>query len=1136
MYLLLNSDRIKLTKLLLEGIKMNNNYALGLDIGITSCGYGVIDLNTKEFVDYGVRLFKEGTAAENEKRRATRSRRRLTSRRNTRLNDMQKLLKENGIMSDGYKPLSNVYEIRCKGLTQKLTNDELTAAILHITKHRGSVVDTVEEDAEKTSESEGLKATLQKNEQLIHSGKFICEIQLERLKDENKIRSHKNNFSTKDYLDELKEILDHQDLDKELKKSIDKIVRRRRKYYEGPGSEKSPTPYGRFIEVDGHIEVVDLIEKMRGKCSVFPDELRAPKMSVSADLFNFLNDLNNLTVSGEKLSTEDKEHILSVISEKGNITLRQLAKELEVSENEIKGYRIDKNNKSIFTEFKGYKRIKSIFEKEGKKVSLKDFEMLDKIIEILTNKKGIEDRRIDLLTADFDLSNSLIEQLVNTTGITGYHSLSFKAIRLLNKELFATEMNQMQLLHEMKLFDANRKSTKGKKNIEVDDEAILSPVAKRAQNETIKVVNSLRKKYGEFDSIVIEMTRDKNSDEQKKRINQYQKNNENSSKEMDKFLKESGFDPEKINGKTRMKLHLYQQQECKSAYTFQPIDLGRLISDPTYTEIDHIIPISISLDDSQSNKVLALRSENQMKGNLTPFMAFSAGKFNGMGCTYSEFKTNVLANKNIPYRKKLNLLNEKDITKIEVVKEFINRNLVDTSYACRTVLNTLQDYFKDNEIDTKVHTVNGRLTDLFRKRIHLPKDREEDYLHHAVDGLIVASVKKLNLLNGYLAKNEFSDLYNETTGEIKTIPDDKQFFDESYIMYILGLKTIYEESNKFYNHLIDREDMMFKPIKISHKINTKPNRQIADETIYSTRKYNDTDYLIEKISDIYDSKDKKCKRLVEDILNGTDDKYLMAKHDPQTFKLIQDIVKYHYEQYKEDGKTYKTIEKKGKKEISLNGENPLTSYKEENGFIHKYSKKGNGPAIVSMKYQSEKLGNHLNISGNYDTNNKKVILKQISPYRTDFYKCEDGKFRFVTVRYTNVTYHKSKDKYVIDKQWYENEKKRKKISENAEFLFSLHRDELIGIVKKNGDAYYYDSSTEGNGEKKYHNGVTPEILKFTATNNDTTNTIEVKPIYSYCKKQIMPGVASLVNIKKYATDVLGNLYEVKDNKLKLEFD
>lgn len=764
--------------------------------------------------------------------------------------------------------------------------------------------------------------------------------------------------------------------------------------------------------------------------------------------------------------------------------------------------------------------------------------MLDRIIEILTNKKGIQERKDYLYHLEYRLSDSVVDTLANTTGITGYHSLSFKALNLLNKELFESEMNQMQLLHELKLFDKNRVSHKGKKNIESDPEAILSSVAKRAQNETFKVVNALRKKYGEFDSIVVEMTRDKNSDEKKKRISNYQKNRENRSKEMDKLLNEKGYDPTKINGKTRMKISLYLQQGGKSAYTFEPLDLNRVIKDPKYTEIDHIIPISISLDDSQNNKVLALHSENQVKGNLTPFMAYAANKFNGMGCSYPEFKTNVLSNKNIPYKKKLNLLNEENITKEEVAKKFINRNLVDTSYACRVVLNTLSDYFKDNEIDTKVHTINGRVTDLFRKKIHLEKDRDENYLHHAVDALIVASVKKMNLLNGYLLKQEhdFNNLYNEETGEIITIPDDKVFYDERYIQYIVNLKTLFEESSKYYDHVIEKENMCFNPIKISHKVNTKPNRQIADETIYSTRNVDGTDYLIEKIPNIYDPKDKKCICLIQDILNGEDEKYLMEKHDPQTFDLIRDIVKYHYEQFKSDSKMYKVTKKKGEEIITLVGENPLTKYKEENGVIHKYSKKGNGPEIVSMKYESEKLGNHLDISSNYQTNNKKVILKQIKPYRTDFYQCEDGKFRFVTVRYTNVSYHKAKGMYVIDEQWYKQEKANKKIKETDKFLFSMHRDELMGIKRKEGQPYYYDSSTENvDGVTCYHDGITTEMLKFTATNNDTTGKIEVNPLYTYCKKQIMVGVANLYGVQKYATDVLGNIYEVKDNKLKLEF-
>lgn len=762
--------------------------------------------------------------------------------------------------------------------------------------------------------------------------------------------------------------------------------------------------------------------------------------------------------------------------------------------------------------------------------------MIDFIVEIVTKKKGIEERIEALKTSPYSLSKSLIQKLAMINDITGYHSLSFKALRLLNEELYKTSKNQMQLIHELELIENNRVSQKGKKNIIPNSEAILSPVAKRAQNEAIKVVNSLRKKYGEFASIVIETTRDKNSEEKKKRINNKQKNFENEKKQIDQLLKDRGYDPEKVKGKVRTKIRLYQQQECKSAYTLQPLDLDRIIRDDKYTEIDHIIPISISLDDSLNNKVLALHSENQVKGNLTPFMAFHSGKFKGMGANYQEFKSAISNNKNISYLKRLNLLNEEDITKFAVIEKFINRNLVDTSYATRTIMNTLQDYFKDNGIETNIFTVKGKTTDWFRKKIHLEKDRDEDYLHHAVDALIVASVSQQPLLKKYLIKYDFKDLYNEITGEIKQIPDDSDFIDEGFIQYILNLKTIYEESNLYYEGGVDKAEMIFSPIKISHKINTKPNRQIADETIYSAKIQNGEEILIEKIKDIYDPKEKAAKRLIEDILNHDTEKYLMKQKDPKTFEEIEKIVQNHYESFKSDDKTYNKETKRGQIRIILKGNNPLAQYKEEFGQIHKYSKSGNGPAIVSMKYESEKLGNHLDISSKYTVKNKKVILKQISPYRTDFYQCQDGKFRFVTVRYTNVAYEKSRSKFVIDKEWYTLEMKKKKIDKDARFLFSLHRDELIGIVKEEGKGFIYDESTENKGEKRYHDGVHQEILKFTATNNDVNNTIEVKPIYTYCKKQLMVSIMGVKSLSKYSTDVLGNLYRVTENELKLEFE
>ena len=1104
---------------------------LGLDIGVTSVGWGIIDIEESEFVDYGVRLFKENKADGNETRRTVRGRRRLIRRRQNRINDMKKVLRENGILTDDYKPINNVYEIREKGLTQKLPSNELAVAILHLTKHRGTSLETSPDENDDTQKT---KSVLNQNNKEMKDGKYVCQVQLDRLQNKGKLKGHENIFRTEDYVREVKQILSVQGLSEDTQKKIVSIMERKRAYYEGPGSEKSPTQYGRFILKDGQIEEVDLIEKMMGKCSVFPDEIRAAKKSVSAELFNFLNDLNNMTFDNKKLSKEQKEEILEVVSNKGGMTFKQLAKHVGVEEDKIKGYRIDKNKKPLLTKFEGYKQLQKTFKENEQSISLGDIEKLDFIMEILTRRKGLEERKKELLKSEYSFDEKLATDLASLKGISGTHALSLKALRLLNDEMIDSTKNQMQILHELELFDKNRMSFKGKKNVYADGEAILSPVARRAQNEAFKIISAVRKKYGELDSIVIEMAREKNSDERKKNIENRQKWFESRNKEVDQILEDMGKNPTWVSSKTKLKIRLYLQQEGKSAYTYQDLDIRRIVSDDSYTEIDHIIPISISLDDSQNNKVLATHAENQVKGNLTPLMAYRLGKFSGMGCTEEEYISNVYTAKNISYKKKGNLLFEKDITKYDVIKDFINRNLVDTRYACRTVLNTLNRYFKDNEIDTKVHTVNGRLTDLFRNRINLQKERDADYLHHAVDALIVASIKKLGLLNGYLAKYTLDSVYDEETGEIKDIPEAEDLINNDFIRFISDLEGIYLQSNQYYYGVTDREDMVYPPIKISHKVDTKPNRQVADETVYSTRKYDDTEFLIEKIKNIYDATDKKTTRLVNDIISGSTDKYLMKRNDPNTFEEVERIVLNHFEMFKDSDEYYRK-NKKGQYELVDTKNNPLSVYHEEYGKIKKFSKKGNGPEIVSMKYCSEKLGNHLDVTPE-SAKDKKVILKQISPYRTDFYRCSDGKIRFVTIRYKDVHYYDKKQKYVIDFEWYEEEKKKKTIDSNAQFLCSAHRDEIIGVIKDSDAKYIFDASTESDGDVRFHDGEIAEVVKFTATNNDLTGTVEVKPIFTYCKKRLMLYPTSFKDLKKFSTDVLGNLYEVKDNVLKLEFD
>nr|WP_257607934.1 hypothetical protein [Thomasclavelia cocleata] len=152
----------------------------------------------------------------------------------------------------------------------------------------------------------------------------------------------------------------------------------------------------------------------------------------------------------------------------------------------------------------------------------------------------------------------------------------------------------------------------------------------------------------------------------------------------------------------------------------------------------------------------------------------------------------------------------------------------------------------------------------------------------------------------------------------------------------------------------------------------------------------------------------------------------------------------------------------------------------------------------------------------------------MAPYRSDIWLDKD-KYKMVTVRYSDIKYNKSKNNYYIDQNWYKEQKEIKKISDEAVFIASFHHDELIGIAKKKGSKYI-DPRNESE-----HDGVNVEILKFTATNNDKKNMIEVKPIDYYCSKQLMPSIGTFVKVEKYATDVLGNLYKVTNNHLKLEF-
>ena len=141
------------------------------------------------------------------------------------------------------------------------------------------------------------------------------------------------------------------------------------------------------------------------------------------------------------------------------------------------------------------------------------------------------------------------------------------------------------------------------------------------------------------------------------------------------------------------------------------------------------------LDDSQSNKVLVLTKENQDKGNRIPYEYFESKQID---ISWYEFEQWVKSCKNLNQKKKRNLLRN-SLSK-DAKKDFLERNLNDTRYACRFMKNYIDRFLclSENSDKSGCVVVAGQLTANLRNCWGLNKVREENDRHHALDATVIA--------------------------------------------------------------------------------------------------------------------------------------------------------------------------------------------------------------------------------------------------------------------------------------------------------------------------------------------------------------------------------------------------------------
>ena len=1138
-----------------------SDLVLGLDIGIGSVGVGILNKVTGEIIHKNSRIFPAAQAENNVERRTNRQGRRLTRRKKHRRVRLNHLFEESGLITDFTKVSINLnpYQLRVKGLIDELSNEELFIALKNMVKHRGiSYLDDASDDG---NSSVGDYAQIVKENSKQLETKTPGQIQLERYQKYGQLRGdftveedgkkHRliNVFPTSAYRSEALRILQTQ---KEFNPQItDEFINRyleiltgKRKYYHGPGNEKSRTDYGRYTtkkdSENEYITLDNIFGILIGKCTFYPEEYRAAKASYTAQEFNLLNDLNNLTVPTEtkKLSEEQKNQIINYVKNEKAMgpakLFKYIAKLLSCDVADIKGYRIDKSDKAEIHTFEAYRKMKTLETIDFEKMSRDQLDKLAYVLTLNTEREGIQEA-LEHEFADGNFIQEQIDELVQFRKANssifgkGWHNFSVKLMMDLIPELYATSEEQMTILTRL----GKQKTTSSSNKTKYIDEKLLTeeiynPVVAKSVRQAIKIVNAAIKEYGDFDNIVIEMARETNEDDEKKAIQKIQKANKDEKdaamlKAANQYNGRAELPHSVFHGHKQLatKIRLWHQQGERCLYTGKTISIHDLINNPNQFEIDHILPLSITFDDSLANKVLVYATANQEKGQRTPYQALDSMDD---AWSFRELKAFVRESKSLSNKKKEYLLTEEDISRFDVRKKFIERNLVDTRYASRVVLNALQEHFRAHKTDTKVSVVRGQFTSQLRRHWGIEKTRDT-YHHHAVDALIIAASSQLNLW-----KKQKNTLVNYSENQLLDIETGELISDDEY------KESVFKAP---YQHFVDtlKSKEFEDSILFSYQVDSKFNRKISDATIYATRKAKldkekkEYTYTLGKIKDIYalgtktPSKTGFYKFL--DLYKKNKSQFLMYQKDRKTWDEVIEKILEQYRPFKEKDKNGKEVDF-----------NPFEKYRIENGPIRKYSRKGNGPEIKSLKYYDNLLGRFVDITPSESKN--PVALLSLNPWRTDvYYNTETRKYEFLGLKYADLCFEKG-GSYGISKVKYNKIREKEGIGKNSEFKFTLYKNDLILIkdTETNRQQVFRFWSRTGKDNPKRFEKHKIELKPYEKARFEKGEELEVLGKVPPSSNQLQKNMQiENLSIFKVRTDVLGNQHIIKNegDKPKLDF-
>ncbi|MFT7721661.1 MAG: type II CRISPR RNA-guided endonuclease Cas9 [Roseateles sp.] len=760
-------------------------YRLALDLGSTSLGWAMVLLNGQDrpcaIVRTGVRIFPDGRNPKDGSslavtRRNARAMRRRRDRLLKRKARMQRLLIEHGFFpadEAARKALEtlNPYELRAKGLDAALTPAEFARALFHINQRRG--FKSNRRTDKRDNDSSALKAAIGSlRAQLDAAGadgkpRTVGELLWRRMNDPA-VRTVRARYR--------EQRVTREDGKPRVDKSYDLYVDRAmvEAEFDALWAQQATLNPAQFNEA-AHAALKDCLlhqRKLRpvkpGRCTLEPDEPRAPLALPSQQRFRILQEVNHLRLLGgrlleEALSLEQRDKLVAAL-EQGSKSFKTAIPKLLGLPGAVQFNLADAKR----LELKGNATSVLLGKKDFFGPAWYGFDEArqDEIVMRILEEES-EASLVDWLMASTGVDEAHALKIANASLPEGYGALSAKAlVKILpamraevityDKAVLAAGYDHHshishaastgEILPALPYYGEYLQRHVGFGTGELNDPPekrfgrIANPTVHIGLNQVRVVVNALIKRYGHPAEVIVEVARDlKQSQEQRRETHEqqarYQRRNERLRKEAAAILE---IAEERVRHADIQKLILWEELSFDVAdrrCPYSGVQLSAAMVLGEQVEIEHILPFSQTLDDSLNNKTLALRQANRVKGNRTPWQARE--DFAAQGWDYDGI---LLRAERMPRAKRQRFAPDGYEKWLKEDKDFLARALNDTRHMSRVAREYLSLI-----CPAGTRVIPGQMTAMLRAKFGLNdilglngEKNRNDHRHHAVDACVIA--------------------------------------------------------------------------------------------------------------------------------------------------------------------------------------------------------------------------------------------------------------------------------------------------------------------------------------------------------------------------------------------------------------